>query len=190
MRTHLVRAALASAIFLAATTSNAQAVSTDRPLQIGFMLGGAAATGSYSGGQIHNTAGVIGLEVQVPLPPRRLAVRGDLAYFSFFGTNCLLVGGFRPCFNNPIVDLVPMSANLVARLNDPSTRWSPYLLGGAALYLTSSGGNVGPTPPGAGLQAGLGFEVRPATRTNVFIEWRHLSMGTAGVSSVTMGARF
>ncbi len=192
MRTHLVGVALASAILFAAQTSNAQEVSTDRPVQVGFLLGGEKTTGTFASGGAFGFAWIAGVQAQVPLPVRRLAFRSDIAYHGYVTEHCVFAvqpgGGSSDCGNNPLRSVLSLSADLVVRLNDPKTSWSPYLLGGGAFYSGSS--KVGGLPSSAGVQEGFGFEIRPARRWIVFAEWRHMGMGSGGMSAVTLGARF
>ena len=78
--------------------------------------------------------------------------------------------------------VVSGSVAMVARLNGPATRWSPYILGGVAVYSYDfEDGNVRALRPNHfGLQGGVGFEVRPRT-TTIFIEARYMSIPPGGV---------
>ena len=79
----------------------------------------------------------------------------------------------------------------MARLNDPDTRWSPYLLGGVAEYLT--GNSDEPLaqfrPNHFGFQGGIGFEIRPSKHT-YFVEMRYMGVPPGGVVPVLVGMRF
>jgi hypothetical protein len=98
-------------------------------------------------------------------------------------------GGCNP---NPLGSVFSWSADLIARLNDPSVRWSPYAILGAALYAyPADRSHVMRSPPAlAGLQTGVGFEVRIGKRTTLFGEYRHMTVGVGSVAPVTYGMRF
>lgn len=44
--------------------------------------------------------------------------------------------------------------------------------------------------PHNGLQAGIGVEMRFQQYTNVFTEWRYMSIGAGGLAPITVGMRF
>lgn len=170
----------------------------------GLMAAGDAITGAYRGTIVSGVAG--GVLAQFPLPSRRLSVRADLVYH-WVGTNggdkvnivrvggsggdgrC--TGGFLCAIEGSWSRVIATSVSLVARLNDPVTRWSPYVLGGFAAYLT--GNSDEPLhqfhPNHLGFQGGVGFEVRP-NRHAYFLEMRYLGVPPGGVVPVTIGMRF
>jgi hypothetical protein len=85
--------------------------------------------------------------------------------------------------------LVSGSFSVVARLNDPATRWSPYVFGGAAVYVTDPVRTDYLRPNHFGVQGGAGFEFRPATHT-YFIELRYFGIPPGGVVPFVVGVRF
>jgi hypothetical protein len=87
--------------------------------------------------------------------------------------------------------LVTGSIDLVARLNDPATRWSPYAVFGAAVNLTGNSDEalVRYRPNHGGFQGGVGLEVRPWI-TTVFVEIRCMGVPPGGVVPMTIGMRF
>lgn len=160
---------------------------SDRPIQVGMMLGIEHFTRDMPG---NNEPGlVLDVHVQLPLAQRRLAVRGDVMYHGYFVGSCVNTLGFGggSCRSTPFGGLMSWSVDLVARLNDPRTRWSPYVLAGAGLYTNAEGGSP---PTAVGVQGGFGFEVRPGKRGVVFIEWRHLNVGSIGLTPAAIGMRF
>ena len=155
------------------------------PVTFGFALGYADGTGQFAESY---KSGAIDLQVQVPLAPRRLSLRGDLLW-SGSPPGCFSSGPPDRFIGCPApADMITASADIVARLNDPSTRWSPYALAGAGLYMSRGKGDRPPTP--AGLEGGVGFEVRTGKRTTLFAECRYFGFGAGGVAPMTIGMRF
>lgn len=158
---------------------------TDRPVQFGIMLGLEHFTQSLSRGD--NSIGLaVDALLQAPLPPRRLAIRGDFMYHGYAEGGCLASLPAR-CTVSPFPELLSIGASLVARMNDPRTRWSPYVLAGIELYAGTQGREA-PTP--AGLQAGVGFEIQLMRRATVAAEWRAMTVATTRIMPVTFGMRF
>jgi opacity protein-like surface antigen len=86
-------------------------------------------------------------------------------------------------------DILAWSVDIRARLNDPATWWSPYVLAGGAVYGNhNSYSSIRANH--AGFQAGLGFDARFAKRTALFVEWRYLSVAPGGLAPVIVGMRF
>ena len=168
----------------------------------GIMAAGDGITGAYRGTLVNGIAG--GALAQFPLPARHLSLRADLVYH-WVGTNGgdqLLIlggaggngrctGGFMCAIEGSWSRIVATSVSMVARLNDPSTHWSPYVLGGVAAYLT--GNSDEPLyqfhPNHFGFQGGVGFEVRP-NRHTYFVEMRYVGVPPGGVVPITIGMRF
>ena len=78
-------------------------------------------------------------------------------------------------------------------LNDPATRWSPYVLVGAAYYITPASATEKLKtfdPQQAGYQFGIGTDVHSFTRATLFVELRYMSMPPGGVVPLTVGLRF
>jgi hypothetical protein len=175
---------IATAAFIAASSLSSAAHAQDAPSEVrvswGVMAGGEGLAKSFHGSQLQNPE-VAGLLVQFPLSPHRLAIRVDL----------MLHYAQEDCGRDVICGPLYMgsgSVALVARLNDPATRWSPYALAGAGYYLEPL--TAGDRPPGnVGLQAGFGFEVRPSVHT-FFVELRYLNMSPGALVPVTIGMRY
>jgi hypothetical protein len=158
------------------------------PVSWGVMAGGENVTGAYKGG--FKPGIVLGGEVQFPLPTRRLALRADVMYH--------WIGEYDyVCIESGCTDqgshshLVTGSFDMIARLNDPVTRWSPYAILGAEVNLTGNSDEaiVSYRPNHYGFQGGVGFEVRPWI-TTVFVEIRYMGVPPGGVVPVTIGMRF
>jgi len=134
---------------LASADLHSQQATETQPVTWGIMAAGDGITGAYRGTLVSGIAG--GVLAQVPLPSRHLSVRADLVYH-WVGTNggdqvdvltsssrngrC--TGGFLCSVEGAWSRVVATSISIVARLNDPSTSWSPYLIGGVAGYLTGN----------------------------------------------------
>jgi opacity protein-like surface antigen len=168
----------------------------------GIIAAGDGITGAYRGTLVSGLAG--GVLAQFPLPSRHLSLRADLVYH-WVGTNggdmvdilggasgsgrC--TGGFVCSVEGSWSRIVATSISVVARLNEPSTRWSPYVIGGVAGYLT--GNSDEPLyqfhPNHLGFQGGVGFEVRP-NRHSYFLEVRYVGVPPGGLVPITIGMRF
>ena len=152
------------------------------------MAGGENVTGAYVGA--FKPGIVMGAEVQFPLPTRRLALRADVLYHWIweYGYVCIETGCIDQGRHS---HLVTGSFDLVARLNDPATRWSPYVVLGAAVNLTGNSDEaiVSYRPNHGGFQGGVGLEVRPCKHT-YFVEIRYMGVPPGGVVPVTIGMRF
>jgi hypothetical protein len=197
MKTTFARAMLLAAIWLGPRAARAQQPVSEgprsaRPITFGFALGADASTGTF-GHDPKRRGPALDLVLQMPLSPRQLSFRGDVMVNGFASTGCVLnvsspaVAG---CGASVLErGMLSWSANVVARLNDPARRWSPYALAGAALY-TRGGADTAPPPTFGGLQAGVGFEVRTGRRSVLFAEYRYMAMGTGGLAPATLGLRF
>jgi hypothetical protein len=162
------------------------------------MAGGEGVTGAYRGRLEEGVVG--GLMAQFPLASRHLSLRADLMYHwigngsgdRVTGTGGAGCGGYFICtISGSWSRIVSGSFSMVARLNDPKTRWSPYAEGGVAAYLT--GNSDEPLaqfrPNHLGFQGGVGFEFRPEKHT-YFVEMRYLGIPPGGVVPVVIGMRF
>ena len=200
MRSQLKSRVLAGALVLVAFLSTgvgAQDAASALPVTWGIVAGGDGVTGAYRGQLAEGVVG--GLMAQFPLASRHLSLRADLMYH-WIGTGsghrvtlvggggcggilCAIAGGWSR--------IVSGSFSMVARLNDSTTRWSPYLLGGVAGYLTGNSDEprIQFRPNHLGFQGGIGFEVRPSNHT-YFVEMRYLGVPPGGAVPVTMGMRF
>src|ERR1019366_628902 len=129
--THFVGRALRGLIVVVRQSSAIPAGAL--PVSWGVMAGGENLTGAYVGA--FKPGIVMGAEVQFPLPTRRLALRADVLYHWIweYGYVCIETGCIDQGRHS---HLVTGSFDLVARLNDPATRWSPYVVLGAAVNLT------------------------------------------------------
>jgi hypothetical protein len=195
MNTRLIVCSVAAVVSLAGRAAEAQDHSApDRPISFGFMVAADQFTGGFRGGAEQATGGAsAGIEAQMPLPSRHLALRADFLYFMGASGNSIC-GSFVGLSGGCEVAHAPgqayaWSADIVARLNDRSVPWSPYILAGGAIYGYPDPGPVVGLARN-GLQAGVGFEVRPTKHTNVFAELRYMSFGRSGLAPVTIGARF
>ena len=156
------------------------------------MAGGVGVTDGFRGVLTGGPVG--GIEAQVPLDVRRLSIRADVMYSWIDGYHSGCGGGSDPGFCGYVDTwsrLISTSLSLVARLNDPVTRWSPYVFGGIVGHITGS-----PDEPlrairtnHLGMQGGVGFEYRPGKRT-YFAELRYLGMPPGGVVPIVIGMRF
>ena len=175
------------------STVAAQDATQDLRASWGIMAGGVSVTGGFNG---LLTAGPVGgIEGQVPLDVRRLSLRADIMYswIDSYHSGCGGSGGDSGfCgYVDTWSRLISTSFSLVARLNDPVVRWSPYLFGGIVGHITGS-----PDEPlrnirtnRLGMQGGVGFEYRPAKHT-WFAEVRYLGMPPGGVVPFVVGVRF
>jgi hypothetical protein len=73
---------------------------------------------------------------------------------------------------------------MIVRLNNPAKSWSPYLLGGAAVYgFGRSDGSIQDFhPKHYGLVGGAGFEFRTRDRV-AFVEARYMNISPGGIAS-------
>lgn len=193
-------------MLLAAASAISMASAQDAPDAMratwGILAAGDGITGAYRGTLVAGLAG--GVLAQFPLPARRLSLRADMVYhwvgtnggdqldiLGGTGGNGRCTGGFICAIEGSWSRVVATSVSVVARLNDPSTRWSPYVLGGVAAYLT--GNSDEPLhqfrPNHLGFQGGVGFEVRPGRHT-YFVEIRYVGVPPGGVVPITVGLRF
>jgi hypothetical protein len=181
--------------------ARAQDATAERPATWGIIAGGVGVTGAYRGTLAEGVSG--GFVAQFPLPSRHLALRGDLMY-NWIGTGigdrvtvagvggggggC---GGIVCAIEGSWSRIVAAGFSMVAKLNDPARRWSPYLIGGVAGYLTGNSDEplIQFRPNHLGFQGGAGFEFRPRMHT-YFVEMRYLGMPPGGVVPVTVGMRF
>jgi hypothetical protein len=185
----LIAVALLTAISCHSAVALAQGTVDDRPNTWGVVAGLENFTGAFAGGLYPGL--VLGALAHLPLAVPRLALRTDinLHVFDSYHEICNLsfpgtcAHQFDPGF------VVSGALGLIARLNDPSVRWSPYLLGGVAAYL-NDGQHFSYLGTGHfGLEGGLGFDYRSSKRT-YFVEMRYLWMPPGGVVPVTVGMRF
>lgn len=200
----LIVVALLTAISSQSVVARAQDADAARQAAWGIMAGGEGVTGAYRGTLVDGVAG--GVMAQFPLPSRHLSLRADLEYHwvgtsggdrvdvvhpGGVGSDGRCAGGILCAIGGSYSRIVATSFSLVARMNDPATRWSPYLIGGVAGYLT--GNSDEPLfqfrPNHLGFQGGVGFEVRPNKHT-YFAEMRYLGVPPGGVVPITIGMRF
>jgi hypothetical protein len=182
-----------AALCVAGGAARAQDTSNERPVSIGVMIGANKLAGSYD--SAFKTGVVLGVDALFPLPARRLAIRADVLYHNIGEHNVI-------CLNSPIgpcsdqgtsSHLITTSADLLLHLNDPASRWSPYVLVGAAYYVTgaSSAEKLKAfDPQQAGYQVGIGTDVHSSTSAIFFVEIRYMSMPPGGVVPLTVGLRF
>jgi hypothetical protein len=177
---------------VACMTLSAQDVSSSRPTEWGVMIGGVGVTGAFRG---HISTGVGGgLEVQIPFPPPRVALRADVMYHTIADyrdtRGCTYVD---PCADAAVgTEVLSGSVSVVARLNSPTTRWSPYIFGGVAIYHVGTANSpieINSRPNPLGFQGGVGFEVRSGKHT-YFAEMRYMGMSPGGLTPLTIGMRF
>jgi hypothetical protein len=151
----------------------------------GIMAGGEGVTGAYRGTFASSAA--LGLLAQFPLRSRRLAFRADgMLHWLNDAHSC--PPGY--CVSISPSSVVSASVSMVARMNDPAIRWSPYAFGGVAGYIIGQQGEItGFRPNHVGFQGGIGFEGRPDKHT-YFIEMRYMGIPPGGVVPVVIGMRF
>jgi hypothetical protein len=182
--------AIAIAMSVAGHSAIAQSAPPDTRSTFGIMAGSAAVTGAIASASLGGfSPGVsIGALGQFPITSR-LSMRADVIFHWIRDDVC---GGNRDCGSSPNMSYVVSGGLAVhARLNDPSTSWSPYILAGAAAYSCNfEDGNVKALRPSQfGLQGGVGFEVRQRT-TTMFIEARYLDIAPGGLVPIMIGVRF
>ena len=162
------------------------------PISWGWSLGGENVTGAYARSGNYSPGFVVGAQVQFPLPSRRLALRLEGAYHSIAENDyaCLLTIPDRCVKQGDYSHVVTLGFDLVARLNDPQIRWSPYLLGGMGI-------NVAGSPAESpydfrqthGVQGGAGFEFR-LHRATTFVEARYVGLQPGGLTVWSFGFRY
>jgi hypothetical protein len=167
------------------SAGRAQDASSELHPSLGIMVGRDDMTGAYSGG--FKAGFTVGAVAQFPTSSRRLSVRTD-AMVHLIGVNDEVCDE-RGCADQGLSAVLGSATlSVVARLNDPVTRWSPYVMVGPAVYL----GDATFESLRAnhfGLQGGAGFEMR-SDRHTYFIEARYLGMPPGGVVPVVLGVRF
>jgi hypothetical protein len=176
----LIACAVVGLSCLADAGAGAQAVTW------GIFAGEESATGAFSN---LDPGFAIGVLAQSPLSARaanRLVLRTDVM-FSSIGNN--------PCGAHcdaifPYSFLASASFSLIARLNDPAVRWSPYAIAGGTAYIAESLPHIGTVKPSVvGFEGGIGFEIR-LSRETLFAEARYMSISPGGVVPLTVGMRF
>ena len=187
---------LAAALHGAALSAQEPATAGQPPTW-GIIAGGDGVTGGYRGFLSQGIVG--GLVAQFPLEARHISLRTDVLYhwIGTSGMDRVTSGQSQGCagilcaIGGSWSRIISASFSVVARLNGPDTRWSPYVMGGVAGYLTGAPDEPlqQERPNHLGFQGGVGFEVRPAHRT-YFVEMRYLGMPPGGVVPVTIGMRF
>jgi hypothetical protein len=190
---HNVRLCAAASVLvgIACTRVGAQDAAAALPATWGVVAGGVGVTGAYRG--YMSSGAAAGLVAQFPLSVRRLSLRGDIMFtwINAYGSDCKFGGAGCAIQSVNGSSVGSASFGLVARLNDPAIRWSPYLIAGAAAYAT--GATDGEfrffRPNHLGLQGGVGFEIRPANHT-YFVEARYMGMPPGGYAPVLLGIRF
>jgi hypothetical protein len=185
----------------------AQGTPSERSATWGVVVGGDAVTGAYRGGLDEGVVG--GLVAQFPLAASHFSLRADLMYHwisdgksdevdpvnlggpGSSGSSRGCRAGIDCAFFGSWSRVVSASFGLLFRVNDPAVRWSPYVVGGAAGYLTGASDEplVGFRPNHLGFQGGLGFEVTPHEHT-YFVEVRYLGMPPGGIVPIVIGVRF
>jgi hypothetical protein len=180
MKRTIVACALIASLCLASSPARAQAITW------GIFAGEESATGAFSNLQ---PGFAIGALAQSPLTTRsagRLWLRTDVMFASI---------GNNPCGSHcdaifPYSFLMSASFSMIARLNGPAVRWSPYAILGATAYVAESLPHLGLTKPSPfGAEGGLGFEVRLPQHT-LFVEARYMTISPGGVVPVAVGIRF
>jgi opacity protein-like surface antigen len=169
----------------------AQDVPASRPVAFGLMAGGVGVTGQFRGRISSGPAG--GVEAQVSLSPHWLALRADLQYLAIinYQTPC----GGRPgdcSVDGNATRVVSGGVGVVARLNASDARWTPYVVGGIAMYhvdKSDSGRMTTVRTNPFGWQGGVGIEVR-SSRHAFFTEMRYMTIARGGVVPIVVGMRF
>ncbi len=161
---------------------SALAQSSSDPSSISWALsvGGESVTGALKSGASRYA---VGLALQVGPPTEHFALRADLSYHGGLPASCssgALCGGGLEVFATSI--------GVIFRLNDKSRSWSPYLLGGLAVYALDQTGDLKPAHFGA--QYGAGFEVGSKKSAKLFLEVRYLDLSQGGLVPMVVGIRF
>jgi hypothetical protein len=185
-RALIVAAAVATTAF--GRDAFTQSVSPHTGNTFGFMLGTEEVTGAIKStppGVIHPGVAIAALG-QFPVA-RQLAIRADAMFHDIRDDG----GG-----SSHMSYVISGSVAMVARLNSPEARWSPYILGGVGAYTYhfEDGRIVALRLNHFGLQGGVGFEMQPratASRTGtIFVEARYMGIPPGGVVPLTIGMRF
>jgi hypothetical protein len=176
--------AVVFAVAIASSWAEAQDASTEQPATHGIMAGGEGVTGAYRG--TLSSGAAFGLLAQFPLPSPRLSIRSDAMLNWLSGaTSC----SQDICASSSPSAVISLGVSMVARLNDPAARWSPYAFGGLAGYIIVQEGELtGFRTSPVGFQGGVGFEVRPRTYT-YFVETRYMGIPPGGFFPVMIGMR-
>jgi hypothetical protein len=180
LKRSLFLAIAAIALVAAPRVSHAQ-LGLVKPFQIGVAGGGSLPMSDLSNSSNTGYNGTVALGINLPFIP--VGIRVDGAYNSF---------GVKGAANTKL-NLVSATGNVVWRL--PSMGVSPYLIGGAGLYMASV------SAPGAssnsdnhlGWNAGAGINL-PVSIFKAFVEARYNRISANGSSMefvpVTVGLMF
>ena len=136
-----------------------------KPFSLGIAGGATQPMSALKDGAEMGYNGTVALGINVPLIP--IGLRIDGAY-NQFGAKAGIPGKLR---------VVSATGNVVWRL--PSVVISPYLIGGAGLYMSqvSSTGVTSPTSNNFGWNAGAGLNL-PLSVFHAFVEARYNSVKT------------
>jgi hypothetical protein len=172
------------AVLVLPRVAESQDTAIAQPTTWGIMAGRVSGTGTFP----FSPGIAVGALAQFPLSSPHLSIRAD-AMANFLG-NTDKVCDERGCASQGLqyAYVVSGSASLVARMNEPATRWSPYVFAGPAVYLLDNAFEF-LRPNHFGLQGGVGFEYRPSAHT-FFTELRYMSVPPGGVLPLTIGMRF
>jgi opacity protein-like surface antigen len=183
--------AVSVAIWLFGNPAHAQDAPASRPVEFGVMAGGVGVTGQFRGRISSGPAA--GAEAQFSLSPHWLALRADVMYqgINNYQITCHPDPNFCSLDGNA-TRVVSGGVGVVARLNAPDARWSPYVVAGIATYYVDKSDSflmatVRTNP--FGWQGGLGIEVR-SSRHVFFAEMRYMTIAPGGVVPIMVGMRF
>jgi opacity protein-like surface antigen len=191
MERFLAACAISMSVWVWGNPAHAQDAPASRPIEFGLMAGGVGVTGQFRGRISSGPSG--GVEAQVSLPPHWLALRADLQYLAI--TNYQTPCGGRPgdcSVDGNATRVVSGGVGVVARLNAPDARWTPYVVGGIAMYRvdkSDSGRMTTVRTNPFGWQGGLGIEVRSSKHV-FFSEARYMTIAPGGVVPIVVGMRF
>ena len=165
----------------------------DVPMSWGWSLGGENVTGAFARSGQFLPGFAVGALVQFPLPSRHLALRVDGMYNAIIKNDVTCTFGTpNRCFRQgDYKQLVTLGVDMVARLNDPQVRWSPYVVGGVGINIPSGNtkGAFEFPPNHGGLQGGVGFEYR-LRRATSFVEARYIGLPPGGLAVWNFGVRY
>ena len=191
MKRAIVACAISIAIWPLGNKVCAQGITTGGSGGFGLTAGGVGVTGQFRGTMSSGVA--IGAVLQLPLPPRWLALRADLMYLSITNKLPTCSNLLDNCLSDPgASEIASGGLAVVARLNARESSWSPYIVAGVATYhvghfLSAAVAAVRTNP--FGWQGGIGIEVRSSKRV-FFAESKYMTIAPGGVVPVVIGMRF
>jgi hypothetical protein len=183
LKRSLFLAIAAIALVAAPRVSHAQ-LGVLKPFQLGIAGGGTLPMSDLSNTANTGYNGTVAMAINLPFIP--VGLRVDGAYNAFSGKSGVGVAGSK-------LHVMSATGNVVWRL--PSIGISPYLIGGAGLYMptATAPGVASTTENHFGWNAGAGINL-PLTVVKAFVEARYNRISVNGASMqfvpVTFGIMF